>query len=233
VKILAVFFSCAVLASNLQAQALVQAPPENQVQLSANATAEVPQDWLTMTLTTSRDGLDAAIVQSQLKQALNAALVQARGAAKPGQLEVRTGNFQLYPRHGRDGQINGWQGRVELVLEGRDFVSIGAVAGRMQTLTMGGVQFGLSLEERAKVESEVQAQAIAGFKAKAADIARGFGFTTYVLREVAVNANDQVFSPRPRMLAMEAKSAVADAPVPLEAGKASVTVSVSGSVQLK
>lgn len=221
------------LAGSLQAQTVVQTPPENQVQLSASATIEVPQDWLTMTLTTSRDGLDAAIVQSQLKQALDAALVQARAAAQPGQLEVRTGNFQLYPRYGRDGRINGWQGNVELVLEGRNFGAIGAAAGRMQTLTMGGVQFGLSREQRAKVETEVQAQAIAGFKAKAGDIARGFGFTSYVLREVAVIANDQVFSPRPRMMAIEAKSAVADAPVPLEAGKATVTVSVSGSVQLK
>ncbi len=221
------------LAASLQAQTVVRMPPENQVQLSASATIEVPQDWLTMTLTTSRDGLDAATVQSQLKQALDAALVQARAAAQPGQLEVRTGNFQLYPRHGRDGRINGWQGNVELVLEGRDFGAIGAAAGRMQTLTMGGVQFGLSREQRARVESEVQAQAIAGFKAKASDIARGFGFTQYFLREVAISANDQMFAPRPRMMAMEAKSAVADAPVPIEAGKATVSVTVSGSVQLK
>ena len=230
---LLVLLSCSMLACSLHAQTLAQAPPENQVQLSANATIEVPQDWLTMTLTTSRDGLDAAVVQLQLKQALDAALVQARAAAKPGQLEVRTGNFQLFPRHGRDGRINGWQGSVELVLEGRDFGAIGATAGRMQTLTMGGTQFGLSREQRAKVEGEVQAQAIADFKAKAGDIARGFGFTTYVLRAIAVNTNGQVFSSRPRMMAMEAKSAVADAPVPLEAGKATVTVTVSGSVQLK
>lgn len=223
---------CSVLAGSLQAQTAVQMP-ENQVQLSASATIEVPQDWLTMTLTTSRDGLDAAVVQSQLKQALDAALQQARAAAQPGQLEVRTGAFQLYPRNGRDGRINGWQGRVELVLEGRDFVAIGATAGRMQTLTMGGVQFGLSREQRAKVETEVQAQAIAGFRAKAGDIARGFGFTSYALREVAVNADNQMFAQRPRMMAMEAKTAVADAPIPLEAGKASVTVSVSGSVQLR
>lgn len=225
--------SCAFLAGKLHAQTLVQPAPENQVQLSASATIEVPQDWLTMTLTTSRDGLDPAVVQSQLKQALDAALSQARAAAQPGQLEVRTGNFQLVPRHGRDGRINGWQGRVELVLEGRDVMAIGAAAGRIQTLTMGGVQFGLSREERTRAEVQAQGQAIDGFKAKAGDIARRFGFTNYLLREVAVNANDQVFARAPRMMAMEAKSAPADAPVPIEAGKATVTVTVSGSVQLK
>jgi hypothetical protein len=39
--------------------------------------------------------------------------------------------------------------------------------------------------------------------------------------------------PRPRMMAMEAKSSMADAPVPVEAGKSAVVVTVSGSVQLK
>jgi hypothetical protein len=35
------------------------------------------------------------------------------------------------------------------------------------------------------------------------------------------------------MMAMQAKAAVADAPVPLEAGTSTVMVTVSGSVQLQ
>ena len=49
-------------------------------------------------MTTTREGQDAATVQSQLKQALDAALAEARKAARPGQVEVQTGNFSLYPR---------------------------------------------------------------------------------------------------------------------------------------
>lgn len=221
------------LNANLRAQMMPPAPAQNQVQLSASATMEVAQDWLTMTMSTSRDGLDPAVVQSQLKQALDSALVQARAVAQPGQLELRSGNFQLFARHGRDGRINGWQGRVELVLEGRDFVAIGAAAGRMQTLIVSGLQFGLSPQERAKAQALAQTQAIDGFKAKAGDIARGFGFTAYTLREVAVSADDQVFSRRPQNMAMQARAEVDQAPVPLEPGKGSVTVTVSGSIQLR
>ena len=72
-----------------------------------------------------------------------------------------------------------------------------------------------------------------GWPRAAGEIARGFDFSGYGLREVAVNANDQEFAPRPRVMAMQAKSAVADAPVPLEAGTSTVMVTVSGSVQLK
>ena len=48
-----------------------------------------------------------------------------------------------------------------------------------------------------------------------------------------MNAHDQGFVPRPRTMAMEAKAAQADMAVPVEAGKSTVMVTVSGSVQLR
>lgn len=216
------------------AQPLMLPVAQNQVQLSASASVDVPQDLLTMTLNTVRDGPDATTVQHQLRVALEAALLEARKSALAGQLDVRTGNFSLYPRHGRDGKLTGWQGHAELVLEGRDFARISAAAARIQTLTLSGVSFGLSREQRARSENEVQALAIERFKARAADIARGFGFSAYELREVAVSASDQGFMPRPRVMAMEARGAMAaEAPVPVEPGKSAVAVTVSGSVQLR
>ena len=206
---------------------------QNVVQLSANGSVEVQQDMLSISMSTTRDGSDAAAVQSQLKAAIDAALTEARNAAQPGQLDVRTGNFSLYPRYGRDGKSIGWQGSAELILEGRDFTRISGTAGKLQTLTVGNVSFGLSREQRAKVEGDAQGIAIERFKARALEIARGFGFASYTLREVNVSANDQGFTPRPRLMAMEAKAVMADAPVPVEAGKTSVVVTVSGSVQLK
>ena len=73
-------------------------PPVNVVALSASATVELPRDWLTVAFSTTREAADAATVQSQLKQALDAALAEARKGARPGQLEVQTGAFSLYPR---------------------------------------------------------------------------------------------------------------------------------------
>lgn len=217
----------------LQAQTVVSPPPQNVVQLAASGAVEVQQDLLLMTLNTTREGPDPATVQTQLKAALEAAVSEARKAASPGQLDLRTGNFSLYPRHGRDGKISGWQGSTELVLEGRDFARISATAGKIQTLTLGQVVFSLSREQRARVEGEAQTMAIERFKAKAGEIARSFGFAGYTLREVAVNANDQGPVPRPRMMAMEAKALAADTPVPVEAGRSTVQVTVSGAVQLR
>ena len=206
----------------------------NVVQLSATGTVEVQQDLLVLNLATSKEAADAATVPTQLKQALDAALTEATRRAQPDQLDVRTGPFGLFPRYGKDGKINGWQGRAELGLEGRDFARITATAGKIQTLSISQVAFGLSREARAKVESEAQTQAIEQFKARAAELAKGFGFANYSLREVAVNSNEMSPGPRPRMMAAEAKVAsFSDSAVPVEAGKAQVTVNVSGSVQMR
>jgi predicted secreted protein len=221
-------------ATTVFSQQIRMETPLNVVSLQAQGSLEVQQDLLTISMNSTKDGLDAAIVQTQLKTALDAALTEAKKVAQPGQLDVRTGAFSLYPRYGRDGKINGWQGSTELVLEGRDFARISALAGKINTLTLGNVSFGLSREARARVEAEVTAQAIDRFRAKAQDISKGFGFSGYTVREVSVNANDQGFVGRPRMASMEMKmSSAADAPVPVEAGRSTVVVNVAGSVQMK
>jgi predicted secreted protein len=207
--------------------------PQNVAQLAANGSVEVQQDLLSISMNTTRDGADASAVQTQLKQALDTALAQARQAAAPGQMDVRTGNFSLNPRYTKDGKLNGWQGSTELVLEGKDFARITSTAGKIQTLTLGNVSFALSREQRAKVEGEAQTLAIERFKAKAGEIAKGFGFGGYTLREVAINGNDQGPSPRPYAVSMQAKSAMSDSAVSVEAGKSTVVVNVSGSVQMK
>ncbi len=205
----------------------------NVVQLAASASVEVAQDQLSITLTTTREASDAQTLQQQLKQALDAALGEARKAAAPGLMDVRTGHFTLSPRRGRDGRITGWQGGTELVLEGRDFPRISAVAGKIQTLTLGQVRFSLSREEALRVEAQAREAAIERFRAKADAIARGFGFGAYALREISVNADDANPSqPIPRMRAM-ASSDSAEMPVPVEAGRSTVTVTVSGTVQLR
>jgi predicted secreted protein len=119
------------------------------------------------------------------------------------------------------------------VLEGRDFGRIGAAAGKISGLTISNAAFSLSRELRARVESEAQDIAVERFKAKAKELARGFGFESYGLREVSVSSSDQGWNPRPRMVAMEMKAMAADAPVPMEAGKSAVIVQANGSVQLK
>ena len=206
--------------------------PKNVLQLSADAQGEIAQDMLTMVLATTREGSDPGVVQTQLKQALEAALAKAKAAGQPGQMDVRTGNFSLQPRYTKEGKIGSWSGNAELVLEGRDFSRITSTAGKIDTMTVSRTAFGLSREQRLQAETEVQLRAIESFKTKASELAKGFGFPRYTLREISVNANS-MSPPMPRMMAMAASKAVSDEAVPVEAGKTTVVVNVSGSVQLQ
>ncbi len=206
-------------------------PPQNVVGLTASATAEATKDLLSVTLSTTREGADAATVQAGLKQALDAALAEAKKATKAGQIDVRTGNFSLFPRYAPKGGITGWQGTAQLVVEGRDIPGIAQLTGRIKTMTIANVSTDLSREQREKLENDVAAQAIATYKSKAADYARNFGFSNYTLREVNVNSDIGNNQPQP-MMRMAAAKADTEATLPVELGKGSVTVTVNGTVQL-
>jgi predicted secreted protein len=207
-------------------------PPSNVVNINASASLDVPKDQLTVVFSTTREGPDAAQVQAQLKQALDAALAEARKAAKPGQVEVQTGNFSVYPRYNNRGTPGGWTGSAELIVEGKDMPAIAQLVGRIQTLTVARSSFGLSREAREQVDAEVTAQAIARFKLKAEQVARQFGFGGWSLREVQVQGTDLSVNPQPMMRMQASAAPGADAPLPVEAGKTAVTATVSGSVQL-
>ena len=208
--------------------------PRNIVQLSANGAVEAQQDWLVLTLSVTRQGSDAGNVQTALRDASDAALTALKKTMQAGAMEVRSGTFNLQPRYGNDGKINGWVGTTELVVEGNDFARISLAASKAQTMAISNLTFGLSRATRTQLESQAQGLAIDGFKLKAAQIARGFGFSDFALREVSVHSADQSGGPVPRMMAMSVGAMAPDAsPLPMLGGKSLVTVTVSGAVQLK
>lgn len=219
------------------AQAASPASPvavsQGVLKLSASASVQVPNDWMTLSFSVTRDGSDAAAVQAKLKAALDAALTEARRVARPGQVEVQTGGFSMYPRYGSRDQVNGWQGSTQLLVEGRDMVAISQLAGRVSSMTIAGVSYSLSREAREQVEAQVNAQAIARFRARAAEHAKAFGYDGYTVREVQVGwERDEYDVPMIGVASASARSADS-APLPTEAGKGLVTAKVSGSVQMR
>ena len=228
----AVALCCAVAAT--LAGAAEASAPQGVVRLASSASAEVTKDLLSVAFSTTREGADAGVIQTQLKQALDAALAEAKKVAKPGQLELQTGAFSLAPRYTNKGVVSGWQGSTELIVQGRDMQAIGQLSGRITTLTINRVGYDLSRELRKKTEGDISAQAIASFRAKAADYTKQFGYGSYMIREVEVNSNE-VGQPHPgALMRIQAAPASmsADMALPVEAGKGVVSVNVNGTVQL-
>jgi predicted secreted protein len=236
-KLLALAAAC-ILVAALPTRAAAQGPvvqkdPEGVISLNSSATVQVPNDWISVQFTTTKEGADAAAVQAALKESLGAALGQARQVAKPdGHVEVQGGGFSLQPRLNAKGLVNGWTGTTSLWVQGRDMGTIAELAGRVQSMTVGNLDYSVSREAREKVEGEVAAQAIARFRAKAADYAKAFGYATFVVRDANVNVDNGQPTPRPFRMKAAMASSAGDA-LPVEAGSGSVTANVNGSVQLK
>ena len=231
--------SLALAAALAAAGAGAQTPPpvSGVLNLTTTASVEVTKDVLTVLFGVTRDGADAQAVQSALKQAIDAALAEAKKIAKPGQAEVQTGNFSLYPRYGNpktSGQpsIIGWQGTAELQVQGKDAAAIAQLTGRVTTMSITRVGYTLSKEAREKVEADVTAQAIANWRTKAQQMTQQFGYSGYAVREVNVATNEQGGGPLPMMMSRAKTMSAADEALPTEAGKGDVIATVSGSAQM-
>ena len=243
--ILALFLSLACPMVQAQSAPANPARPVSTGQsahLSASATAQVQQDWLVIRLTVQKEGASASLVQTQLKNVMASALSQAQVPERvqnenPSQaLQISTGQLQVSPRYSNEGKMSGWIGVAELMVQGRDFERITALAGRLSGLTVSQVEWKISPELLAQTETKVQGQAVAQWRAKADALTQQLGFSRYTVGEVTLGSpgSGQSFGPRAMPMAMmDASPDARGAPIPVQAGLAQVTVVVSGHVLLQ
>ena len=215
-----------------RAQGMMQPQPSGVLSLNAQASAEVPQDVVNITLFYEQEASDPSTLTATLNQRADSALQKARGVSG---VTARTGSFSIFPSTDRDGRISAWRGRTEVVLESHDVAAASKLAGDISSvMQVGNVQFSLSPEAQRAAEQKLSGEAIKSFRDQAASSAQAFGFSGYSIREV--NVNHSGVMPRPMMM-MSARAMSADAkasaPVPIEGGMSTVTVNVSGSVQMK
>ncbi|KGB97605.1 hypothetical protein DM81_2720 [Burkholderia multivorans] len=207
--------------------------PAGVLSLSSQASADVPQDIIHITLFYEQQAKDPGSLTSALNQRADAALAQAKGVSS---VSAHTGAFSVYPSTDRDGKISAWRGRTEVVLESRDFAAASKLAGQLSNLMqVANVEFSLSPEAQRAAEQKLTTEAIKSFRARADEAAKAFGYSSYTIRDVNVGSGRNV-QPYPRMMAMAAApmdSAKMSAPIAVEGGKATVSVTVNGSVQMK
>ncbi|KDR28271.1 MULTISPECIES: SIMPL domain-containing protein [Caballeronia] len=209
---------------------MTQPQPSGVLSLSAQASAQVPQDVVNITLFYEQEAADPSSLTSTLNQRAEAALREAKGVDG---VTAKSGSFTVYPSTDRDGKISAWRGRTEVVLESHDFAAASKLAGKMSSsMQVGSVAFSLSPEAQRAAEQKLVSQAIDSFRKQAQSAAQGFGYSNFTIREVNVGRSGA--QPRPVMM-MQSRAMSADAkmaPIAMEAGTTTVTVDVSGSVQM-
>ena len=201
----------------------------DRVSLSVSAEQEVGNDVLIAVLYAERSGGDQAALASEVNQAVGAALERAR--AVPA-VSARTLGYNTWPQYANQ-VLRGWRVRQTLRLESRDAGALSNLLGDLQeTLALGSLGYQVSSQAREAAQSGLIARALAAFRARAELVAHEMGRGGYRIVQIDIDTAGGV--PRPMMMrgGAVALQAAEVAPPALEAGEQTLSVGVSGSIEL-
>jgi predicted secreted protein len=202
----------------------------NQVQLNAQASEQVSNDTMHVSLHSSGEHRDAAKLAQQINRDMEWALSLARQQAI---IKASTGSYQTWPLDTKDNTATrGWRGQQTLQLESRDSKTLSQLVGLLQErLKVKSMNFTVSDEQRESVENRLIGHALDAFKARAQIVSGNLKAGSYRIVNLSIGTSAQqppvIYQPRMAMSTMEAA-----APVAVEAGESEVHVSVSGTIEL-
>ena len=202
--------------------------------LDATVSTEVTPDLAVVMLTAVREGADASALSQEVNQTIARAIAVAKATAG---MTVASAGYSTTPRSDNKGQRIGWQVRAGMIVKSRDFTALGKLAGQLSAgdgaPQITGTYFELSPELRASEETGLIDRAAAEFKAKASAAAKAFGYGSYTIREIRLGS--PALGPQPRIagVATFAAEARSPTPMPIEGGRVTLQLTVSGSVQMR
>ena len=226
-RLLSTAFILSLAAAN-PATAADEAPRYNQIHFQVERSRPVDNDRMQAVLNLTAEDDNAARLADQINRSMDAALKTAKARAK---VEVRTGSYRTYPVYNKE-KIQRWRATQELILEGADFTELGSLIGQLQErLQVASINFSVSPARRAAVEDELIAQALDAFKQRAELVRKQLAAKGYRIVDVSINTGGG--QPVPIMMRAAAMEAASVAPPAVEAGTSTLTVSVSGVIELQ
>lgn len=200
----------------------------DRVELSFTASDEVANDILVAIMFYQRDGESPARLAEDVNRTLQWAV---ESALKTPEVEVQTLQYHSNPVY-RNQKLQGWRVRQALRLESKNAKRLSELVGELQDkLSVQSVDYLLSAAARLVVEERLIAEALAGFRKRAALVTRELGRRDF--RIVNLRVDTRRNGPQPLPMARSAMLATEQAPPALEAGVQTVQVDVHGTVELK
>lgn len=199
----------------------------DRVDLMASAAADVENDVLIATVYAEVEDNDQADAADAVNRAISWAADQAR---EIDDIEIQTTNYNTRPVYANGRRIVGWVARQGLRLESEDAEALSELLGELQQrVAIQSINYGLSKAARDAAEDALIAEALAQFNRRADLIAGELGRNGFRIVRINVGTGGG-FRPQEAMMRTMAVDAVA-APA-IEAGTQSITVTVSGTVEL-
>jgi len=212
----------------LAAAAQENPPVYDRVDLNVSAEREVENDIVVAVVYAEVEANNQANAADQVNQAIRFAADRARAATG---VEQQTLRYTTRPVYANDRRIVGWVARQSLRLESMDAEALSTLLGELQTrVAIESMGSTLSKAARDAVEDEVISEAIAQFRRRASQIAAEFDRDSY--RLVHVNLGSYAASPENFQMARFAVADAAVAAPTIEAGLQTISVTVSGTIEL-
>ena len=211
-----------------------EVPVADVLNIDATVSSDVAPDLAVITLAIVREGSDVAPLSRDVNETLARAFAEAKKAPS---VIASNGAYSTVPRY--DNRLSssgpatrtGWQVQAEIVLKSRDFEALGVLVGKLsQTLQITRSGFEISPELRARESSALLDRGARAFQDKAAAAARAFGYAGYSIRQITIGDAQQNGGIRARSFAVEQK---VSAPLPVESGEVTLTLTINGSLQLR
>ena len=210
------------------AMAADDTPRYNQIHFQVERSRPVENDRMQAVLSLTAEDDNAARLADQINRSMQAALKTAKARPK---VEVRSGSYRTYPVYNKE-KIQRWRATQELWLEGSDFAELGGLIGQLQErLQVSSINFSVSAERRRAVEDELITQALDAFKQRAELVRKQLAAKGYRIVDVSINTGGG--QPAPIMIRATAMEAASVAPPALEAGTSTLSVNVSGVIELQ
>ena len=207
-----------------------EAPRYNQIHYQVERSRPVDNDRMHATLNVSAEDGNAARLADQINRSMDWALKTAKAYSK---VQSRTASYQTHPVYDKD-KIQRWRATQELLLEGADFAQLGELIGKLQErLQVAGLTFSVSPERRATVEDELITKALDAFKQRAELVRKQLGAKSYRIVTVSINQDGAVPIPRPMLRAKSTLGTTSVTAPAVEAGTSTLSVIVSGSIELQ
>lgn len=201
----------------------------DRINFQVSALEEVENDTLVVIMYSERSGQKPSTIADEVNRNIGWAVDLAK---KRGAVKVQTLHYRQDPLYNNQ-SISGWKIRQSIRLESTEVASLSALIGELQgRLSVASLRYTVSPTRRDKVERRLIAEALNRFRSRGEQIKVELGRTGFRIVNMDVITSGQSLAPvRMRAPAMMENSAVA-APS-IEPGVQSVSVQVSGTIELE
>ena len=199
----------------------------DRVHLSVSETAQLENDTMVAIVYAEEEGSMAAELSGIVNKRIHWGLDLVK---KHPEIKHQTNAYSSNPIYSNN-KIKGWRVRQSLRLESQDMTLMSDVLGKLQSdLALQSMQFSISPDRKNKQDGILIDKALEAFENRARQVAKKLGRKNYKIVDINISTSGRGVAPRYQMRAMAMDTEGAPA---ISAGEQTVSVTVSGNIELE